>query len=307
MLFALLASAAANLDHGWPRWWAGLGGVEVLALLTLGIWRLRRAVLGDKRIHAAEHLSLAWYAMLQGGLFVYTLGAHFVARHEGWTPAAAILLPTLLALALLTRPPAAFSAGMAAAYRRWLCQPWLAALGLWVLAVNVFCDASMAPLPYLPLLNPLDLAHGLVLIYALRLNRDAPTPRVPVIGAALVFVWLNGLLIRTLHHWAGTPMWLHGALDAALVQTGLSVLWTLSALVAMLYATRHAPTAQARPIWMAGAALLALVVLKLFLVDLSSLGSLARIVSFMAVGGLMLVIGYVSPLPPASSAKEVKP
>ena len=154
----------------------------------------------------------------------------------------------------------------------------------------------------------LDLAHGLVLIYALRLNRDAPTPRVPVIGAALVFVWLNGLLIRTLHHWADTPMWLHGALDAALVQTGLSVLWTLSALVAMLYATRRAPAAQARPIWMAGAGLLALVVLKLFLVDLSSLGSLARIVSFMAVGGLMLVIGYVSPLPPAaSSPKEVKP
>ena len=303
MVFTLLASAAANLDRGWPRWWAGLGGVEVLALLALGVWRLRRAVPDNRRINTAEHLSLAWYAMLQGGLFVYTLGAHFVARHEGWTPAAAVLLPTLLALALLTRPPA----GLAAAYRRWLCQPWLAALCLWVLVVNVFCDAAMAPLPYLPLLNPLDLAHGLVLIYALRLNRDAPAPRAQIIGPALVFVWLNGLLIRTLHHGAGTPMWTDGALNAALVQTGLSVLWTLSAQVTMLYATRRAPAAQARPMWMAGGALLALVVLKLFSVDLSSLGSLARIVSFMAVGGLMLVIGYVSPLPPASSTKAVKP
>jgi len=311
MGLALLASAAAStfasLDGGWPRWWAGFGLVEVLGLMALGLWRLlrlrlRRALPADPRLHIAEHLSLAWYAMLQGGLFLYMLGAHFVARHEGWTPAAAILLPTLLAMALLTKPPA----GLAAAYRRWLCWPWLVALCLWVLGVNAFSDAAMAPLPYLPLLNPLDLAHGLVLLYALRLNGHAQGPASRIVSAALVFVWLNGLLIRTLHHWAGTPMWVDGALDAALVQTGLSVLWTLSALVTMLYATRRASASQARPVWMAGAALLAIVVLKLFIVDLSSLGSLARIVSFMAVGGLMLVIGYVSPLPPSSS-KEVKP
>jgi uncharacterized membrane protein len=33
------------------------------------------------------------------------------------------------------------------------------------------------------------------------------------------------------------------------------------------------------------------------LVDLSNSGSIARIVSFMGVGGLMLVIGYLAPLP----------
>ena len=50
--------------------------------------------------------------------------------------------------------------------------------------------------------------------------------------------------------------------------------------------------------------ILALVVLKLFLVDLSSSGTVARIVSFLAVGGLMLVIGYFSPLPPNQQAEE---
>jgi len=71
-----------------------------------------------------------------------------------------------------------------------------------------------------------------------------------------------------------------------------------AALAAMLWATRRAAPALARPLWMAGAVLLGAVVLKLFLVDLSQLGSLARIVSFLAVGALMLVIGYVAPLPP---------
>ena len=37
---------------------------------------------------------------------------------------------------------------------------------------------------------------------------------------------------------------------------------------------------------------------KLFLVDLSTVGSIERIVSFIGVGLLMLVVGYYSPLPP---------
>jgi uncharacterized membrane protein len=55
---------------------------------------------------------------------------------------------------------------------------------------------------------------------------------------------------------------------------------------------------------MAGAALLAVVVAKLFFIDLSHVGALARIVSFLGVGVLMLVIGYLSPLPPAVQDKR---
>ena len=40
------------------------------------------------------------------------------------------------------------------------------------------------------------------------------------------------------------------------------------------------------------------VVVKLFLVDLAGLGTVARILSFIVVGLLMLLIGYLSPLPP---------
>jgi uncharacterized membrane protein len=54
--------------------------------------------------------------------------------------------------------------------------------------------------------------------------------------------------------------------------------------------------------WLVGAALLAVVIAKLFLVDLSQVGSIERIVSFLGVGILMLIVGYLSPLPPAEAA-----
>jgi uncharacterized membrane protein len=53
--------------------------------------------------------------------------------------------------------------------------------------------------------------------------------------------------------------------------------------------------------WLAGALLLAAVVLKLFLVDLSGISTLARIISFLGVGALMMLIGYLAPLPPRAA------
>jgi uncharacterized membrane protein len=64
----------------------------------------------------------------------------------------------------------------------------------------------------------------------------------------------------------------------------------------MLTATRI----RARALWLTGAGLLVAVVVKLFLIDLSSIGTIERIVSFVGVGVLMLVLGYFSPLPPAA-------
>jgi uncharacterized membrane protein len=55
-------------------------------------------------------------------------------------------------------------------------------------------------------------------------------------------------------------------------------------------------------LWLAGAGLMAAVVGKLLLVDLSSAGTIERIVSFVGVGLLMLVIGYLAPAPPKEGA-----
>ena len=79
-----------------------------------------------------------------------------------------------------------------------------------------------------------------------------------------------------------------------MVQACLSIFWAVLALALMVVATRIGR----RTLWIVGALLMAVVVVKLVLVDLGHLGGIERIVSFIGVGVLMLVIGYFSPVPP---------
>jgi uncharacterized membrane protein len=85
-----------------------------------------------------------------------------------------------------------------------------------------------------------------------------------------------------------------------LVQASLSIFWSLLALCAIAVSARR----QQRWIWIGGAGLMGVVVAKLFLLDLAGTGTLARIVSFLGVGAVMLLAGYLAPLPPAQTAKE---
>jgi len=70
----------------------------------------------------------------------------------------------------------------------------------------------------------------------------------------------------------------------------------------MVYATRSAR----RVLWMIGAGLMGVVVVKLIFIDFSRIGGIERIVSFIAVGVLMLVIGYFSPMPPRKVEAKVE-
>jgi uncharacterized membrane protein len=180
------------------------------------------------------------------------------------------------------------------------------ALIAWSLFTNFSMRGDPHPLPYVPLLNPLDLAQAFVLLVLVRYWLHVQAERYRSLKeltwqaaaatlAALAFIWLNAVLLRTLHQWAGVPFELEGMLRSTLVQTSLSIFWTILALAAMLVATRRV----SRVVWLAGAVLLGVVVAKLFLIDLSRVGTVERIVSFVGVGLLMLVVGYFSPLPPA--------
>jgi uncharacterized membrane protein len=179
-------------------------------------------------------------------------------------------------------------------------------LGLWSVTANVLMRGNPYPFAYLPLLNPLDLAQMFVLLVLIRyfiiLHRDQPRSSqgneriVFSVTALLVFIALNGALIRALNHLAGVPFSLQSMLHSTLVQTSLSIYWAVLALLTMLVATRRS----IRILWITGAVLMAVVLVKLFLVDLSSVGTIERIVSFIGVGVLMLVLGYFSPLPPVA-------
>jgi uncharacterized membrane protein len=61
-----------------------------------------------------------------------------------------------------------------------------------------------------------------------------------------------------------------------------------------------------RELWLVGAALIGVVVAKLFFVELDNRGGLERIVSFIGVGVLLLIVGYFAPLPPRQAGAEAE-
>ena len=188
---------------------------------------------------------------------------------------------------------------------RWATAPIAAGLWFWIFFANLASRGDAAPLPYLPLVNPLDLAvaASIVILFVWTKHLLAATARgtdetwrqlTAIAVGTTTFFWLNGALLRTLHHWAGVPFNFEVMMASTLVQAALSLFWAVIALCLMLFATRRG----LRLFWMIGGALMAAVVAKLFLVDLSRVGTVERIVSFIGVGILLLVLGYFSPVPP---------
>jgi uncharacterized membrane protein len=183
-------------------------------------------------------------------------------------------------------------------------------LFLWSLRA-AFIAGDPAPLSYLPVLNPLDISQAFAFAMILKwvwharrtphLDLFASAERSGTAASAIhgavavgVFVWVNSMVARTVHIWAGVPFAAGALYRSMLFQAAVAILWTLSALGAMAVGARKG----LRTVWFVGAGLLGLVVVKLFIIDLGGSGTVARIVSFIAVGLLMLLIGYVSPLPP---------
>jgi uncharacterized membrane protein len=167
------------------------------------------------------------------------------------------------------------------------------------------------PLPWVPLLNPLEIGFGLALLALAAWVRALPATwrrRVPdalpraVLGAT-AFGLVTGMVLRTCHHWAGVAWTVDALFDSTLAQAALSVTWSLIGVALMVAGHRG----MRRAPWVAGAGLLGVVVAKLFLVELADRGSLYRIVSFIVVGALMLAVGYFAPIPPRREEPAARP
>ena len=187
----------------------------------------------------------------------------------------------------------------------------------WAIFTNFTYDGVIWGLPYFPLFNLYDVTLWLVVFYSLgvyllrqpygRQSRNLlsaiPKNDMLLIILALIGLWIgSSMLVRTLHAFIGTPLWTGGLYDVTggawnseQVQTGLTILWTLIALVATIIASRYGQ----RTLWFMGIGLLGVVVLKLVIVDLSQTEAIWRVISFLGAGSLILVIGYLAPLPPA--------
>jgi uncharacterized membrane protein len=268
---------------------------------------------------SAVHAGGVWLlVLLLGNLLVFAVGKGGL-WHTAWA-SVILLVAGVLVLLLLSRR-AWFKAARAggpwplATYGRSYLWTAAAPLALFVAAgclfVALYSDGNAKPLPYVPLLNPTDLAIALGLggcaMWLLRIRQsDLPLPaaardtRWVLVLAAIGFVAVNTVWLRVAHHYAGVP-WNAGAMfDSFLVQAGYSILWTLIALALMVGSHRRA----LRGAWMLGAGLLVFTVAKMFLIDLSNRGGSERIFVFIAVGVLMLVVGYFAPMPPVAARRD---
>lgn len=258
------------------------------------------------------HAAALWLLALLGAWELHWVIDEFVRGSGTWPLVGWALIPALLLLGLAwaplrTRWP---FTPYDTYYRIEGALPLAVFLGLWSVYVSFTSRADPWPLIYLPLLNPLDLAQGVAVLSLVtwftglrgltsELTSDDGKRVFWVALAVIGFIWLSAVVIRSLHHWAAVPFDARAIFHSVLVQAALSIFWSLLALSAMVTATRL----KLRPVWLAAAGLLGVVVIKLFVVDLSNTGTLARIVSFIVVGVLLLLVGYVSPVPPHRKTK----
>lgn len=285
--------------------WAGFGAA---ALACVALLLTARRVLADG-LQQTLHLFTTWIwlgvaALLLRHIFL-DLGEPGTAwRWLGWT------LPLIAWLWWQGRSEPATRWPMATwpqLYRFTATLPVCVVLLGWLSLASLQSAGNAAPLPYLPMVNPLELALMLVLIASwrwLRLLEDENPARCgwqplhkPLQLAVLAggFLTYTGLIVRSVHHIGGVPWHKAALLQSMTLQASLSIAWALLALGLMISGHRRAQRSR----WIAGAVLVAVVVGKLFFVELAGQGGLARIVSFIGVGVLLLVVGYFAPLPPS--------
>ena len=289
---ALWQSAVHQQPFAGHGLWAWL---VYVALGLRGLLRLRDS--NDKTVAPAAQF-VTWLVWpLAASLLLAWLPARVGAMGDGWRTAL-VALPWLAtaALALLRwRWVAAPLGPLFEDWRERLLSVVFALLALWWVA-SLFHAGAAAPLPWLPLLNPLELAQFAALVLALRWQlgdaRVLP-PRRGIVLAALAFAWVSALVLRAVHHWGGVP-WSDALLSTSLAQTSLTVVWSVLGMLGWVAGSRRGR----RTLWLAGAVLMGVVLAKLVLVDRQHLGNLLGIGSFIAYGLLCTVVGYFAPAPP---------
>ena len=310
LLIALVSKDYPSADWGWTAWPVMI--VAYAAFLRTG---------GD-RLHATG-LYGGLYCVLSVFLAAEVYGQLEPVAGGEWPlygAAAAVLL--WLEASLRARPVASWFVGDG-----WRCcllygitpVVWAAAAGAGIAVVNH--HGSVEPLLFLPILNPIDIFATAAVILLLRWKREmvaelsadsdsltpaigsllnlAATPWFPALSVAGVAA-LTMSAARTVHHWADVPFDLRSLVYSTELQVALSILWAATALAAMVVGVRAAD----RRIWIVGASWMGVVVIKLFLIDLASLAALPKAGSFIGVGIVLLVVGYLAPVPPSQAKAE---
>ena len=294
-------------------WFIAIAAAAVLHLILLARYEASSDPV-IQRHRAAAHFGGVNLFTLAGLRLGHLFGVTNLAPDSIWqlplllaTPLAILWLATLPAVQEKTRRyPAAYH------------HPANLACGLTLLILayyNLSHDGNAAPFPYLPVLNPLELA-SLVALYILWRWWQTCIPLGEAANSAAVAsgwekqkslllgftLWLIISLdiLRIWHHYLGVPWEARALLASFGVQATLSLVWSVCAIALMLRGHNQ----HRRSLWLAGATLIGIVVVKLFLVELADTGGIARIVSFIGVGILLLIVSYIAPAPGKEAEKD---
>ena len=258
----------------------------------------------------ALHIAGFWFIVLLLTIESAWQVDRVVDGADTWWIITAGLLPTVM-MVLMYRYGQLIAwpvAGHQKVYQLTAILPMCIAIWASFILMNMNCDGNVAPIKYLPVLNPLDMVLAfqmLALIYWQRVplsiedwgERRWRFDKSQLLLALSIFLWLNTMWLRLAHHAWSIDFDISDMTQSRVVQAGIAILWGVTGLSCMIFGARK----QARHIWIAGAFVMAAVVVKLFLFDLANTGTVERIVSFMSVGILLLIVGYFAPVPPSDS------
>ena len=292
------ADAGARPFAGWGlAAFAAYGVVGYVALMAL-----RSAPAMPLRI---AHLGWLWTWTLAIGLALRQIAGD-AGLASGWRDAMT-LLPLIGAWLVAVRKPALIAPPLAArfdAHRQVLIasQAFVAAIAFALLLLNA---GETAPLAYVPVLNPIELVQIAILLCGARWLADPATSddlrrRRLMLLVAAGFAFFTAATLRGVHHLGGVP-WDERIASSMMAQTSLTVVWSVLGVVGWVSGSRRGN----RPLWLAGAVLMGIVLAKLLLIDRTHLGSVFGIASFIAYGLLCTVIGYFAPAPPRTVTLRV--
>ncbi len=186
----------------------------------------------------------------------------------------------------------------------WQARSSLLLMASWIICSQLFTRQAFQAY-ILPIINPFDLVSiamlaGFIWMLSLQVKSGLDKGIVAVL-MVLSLLWLSSyIVLRALHVYLGTPYNELAVWGNATVQLSLTLLWVSLAFMTMSLASRK----QLRSVWILGGSILVIVTLKLVLFDLSHIGTLTRVISFLGAGFVMLLIAYIAPIPDGSLVKK---
>ncbi|WP_172398567.1 DUF2339 domain-containing protein [Gilliamella apicola] len=131
---------------------------------------------------------------------------------------------------------------------------------------------------------------------------NIPLPNLILVSLmTLTFLWGNSVVLRCLSQifditWNAYTLWHNN-----IVQMTASLLWMLSAVILIAIGHRYS----LRKIWYSGQLIQITVIIKLIFVDIQETDGLLRAFAFIGVALLMLLIGYLAPIPPKQNDENI--